>query len=151
MAVHIRLSRGGAKRAPFYKIVAADSRSPRDGKFIERLGHFNPMLPKDHQERLVMNTERVKYWVGVGAKPSDRVTKMMAEMGLCEKPAIPAQTKKSQPKAKAQERMKELAAKEAAKLEAEAAAKAEAEAAKAAPAAPAAPVAEETTEETAAE
>ncbi len=128
MAVHIRLSRGGAKRAPFYKIVAADSRSPRDGKFIERLGHFNPMLPKDHQERLVMNKERIQYWVGVGAKPSDRVTKMMAEMGMCEKPAIPAQTKKSQPKAKAQERMKEMAAKEAAKAEAAAAAKAEAEA-----------------------
>ncbi len=115
MAVHIRLSRGGAKKAPFYKIVAADSRAPRDGKFIEKLGHFNPMLPKDHSDRVILNTERVQYWVSVGAKPSDRVAKMMAEMGLCEKPAIPAHTKKSQPKAKAQERMKELAAKEAAK------------------------------------
>ena len=73
MAVRIRLSRGGSKKRPFYRVVAADQRAPRDGRFIEKLGTYNPLLPQDHEQRLVINEERVKYWLGVGA-PADRKT-----------------------------------------------------------------------------
>ncbi|MCW9034332.1 MAG: 30S ribosomal protein S16 [Alphaproteobacteria bacterium] len=107
MALKIRLSRSGAKKRPYYRIVVADIRSPRDGRFIEKIGRHNPMLPKDHEERIVIDEERVKYWLGVGAKPTDRVARFLAERGLVEKPAIPAQTKQHQPKAKAQERLRE--------------------------------------------
>ena len=72
MAVRIRLSRGGSKKRPFYRVVAADQRAPRDGRFIEKLGTYNPLLPQDHEQRLVINEERVKYWLGVG--PADRKT-----------------------------------------------------------------------------
>ena len=118
MSLRIRLSRGGTKKRPFYRVVIADSRSPRDGRFIERVGSYNPMLAKDHPDRVVLKEERVKHWLGVGARPSDRVARFCAEAGLMELPARPEQTKKPLPKAKAQERMKE--AEEAAKAAAEA-------------------------------
>lgn len=113
MSLKIRLARGGAKKRPFYRIVVADSRSPRDGRFIERIGSYNPMLPKDHADRVVIVEERVKHWLSVGAQPSDRVAHFLYQRKLGPKPAIPEQTKKNQPKAKAQERLK--AAAEAAK------------------------------------
>ncbi|MFN3076766.1 MAG: 30S ribosomal protein S16 [Alphaproteobacteria bacterium] len=115
MSLSIRLSRGGAKKRPFYRIVVADSRSPRDGRFIERLGSYNPMLPQDHAERVVLKEERIRYWIGVGAQPSDRVARFLGNAGIIAKVEAPQQTKRNQPKAKAQERLK---------AEAEAAAKA---------------------------
>ena len=120
MAVRIRLSRGGSKKRPFYRIVAADQRAPRDGRFIEKLGSYNPMLPQDHAERLVVDAEKVKAWIAKGAQPTDRLQKLFANLGLCAAPAIKAQPKKSAPKAKAVERMKEK--EEKAKAVAEAAA-----------------------------
>ena len=81
MALKIRLSRGGAKKRPFYKIVVAEALSPRDGKFIERLGSYNPMVSKDHAERLVLNVERAKYWLSKGAQPTLRVAKMLSSDG----------------------------------------------------------------------
>ncbi|MDA0675964.1 MAG: 30S ribosomal protein S16 [Proteobacteria bacterium] len=126
MSLRIRLSRGGAKKRPYYRIVVADSRMARDGRFIERLGSFNPMLAKDNPERLVVNAERVQHWLGVGALPSDRMARMLSGLGLVEAPTVPEQSKKSQPKAKAQERLK---------AQAEAQAAAQAAVAEAAPAA----------------
>ncbi len=120
MAVRIRLSRGGSKKRPFYRIVAADQRAPRDGRFIERLGSYNPMLPQDHAERLVVDAEKVKAWIAKGAQPTDRLQKLFANLGLCAAPAVKEQPKKSAPKAKAVERMKEK--EEKAKAAAEAAA-----------------------------
>ena len=130
MSLKIRLTRAGAKKRPFYRIVVANSRDPRDGRFIERVGRYDPMLAKDHAERVVLNTERVKHWLSVGAQPSDRVAKFCADAGLMEARPHAEQTKKNQPKAKAQERLKaeaEAAAK-AAEEAAAAAAEAEAEA-----------------------
>ena len=158
MALKIRLSRGGAKKRPFYHVVIADSRSPRDGKFIERVGTYNPMVAKDHAERLTLKEERIKYWMGVGALPTDRVARFFASAGLMEAPTRFEQTTQQLPKAKALERVKENAeaaiakaeAAEAAKVEAAEAAKAAAEAAKAAAEAPA-PVEEAPAEEAAAE
>ncbi len=106
MSLRIRLARGGAKKRPFYRIVIADSRSPRDGRFIEKIGTYNPMVPRDHPERLNLNQERAKHWLSVGATPSDRVARFLGQVELMPVPAIPQQTKKNQPKAKAQERMK---------------------------------------------
>ncbi len=125
MALKIRLSRGGAKKRPFYHVVVADSRSPRDGRFIERVGTYNPMVPKDHAERLTLKEERIQYWMGVGALPTDRVARFLADAGLGEKPSVPEQTKQHLPKAKAQERMKEAEEAKAAAVEAAAAAPAE--------------------------
>lgn len=139
MSVKIRLARGGSTHRPFHKIVVAESRAPRDGAFIERIGSYNPMLPRDHEARVVLDVERAKYWISKGAQPSDRIARILADLGVGKKPAIPEQTKKNQPRAKAQERMKEEAEKKAA---AEAAAKEAEEAAKAAAEAPA-PAAEE--------
>lgn len=116
----IRMTRHGAKKRPYYHIVVADSRSPRDGRFIERIGSYNPMLEKDNPERVKLNEERVKYWVGVGAQPSDRVARFMFEKNLGAKPKINETPKKSAPKAKAQERLK--AAAEAAEAASKAAA-----------------------------
>jgi small subunit ribosomal protein S16 len=129
MSLKIRLSRGGAKKRPFYKIVLADSHSPRDGKFLERLGTYNPMLPQDHAERLVMKEERIKHWLSVGAQPTDRVARFFTQAGyIAEKPR-PAQNKQTLPKAKAQERLKEQEkAREAAAAAAAKAAEAPAEA-----------------------
>ncbi len=125
MAVRIRLSRGGSKKRPFYRIVAADQRAPRDGRFIERLGSYNPMLPKDHADRLVVDAEKVKSWLSKGAQPTERLQKLLSGLGLCAAPVIKDQPKKSAPKAKAVERMKEK--EEKAKAAAEAAASASAE------------------------
>lgn len=107
MSLRIRLSRGGAKKRPFYRIVVADSRKPRDGRYIERLGTYNPMVAKDHPERLNINDERIKYWIGVGAKPSDRVTRFLSDQGIVDKLTIHEQTKQHLPRAKTLERMKE--------------------------------------------
>ncbi len=107
MSLKIRLSRGGAKKRPFYNIVVADSRSPRDGRFIEKIGFYNPMVAKDHPDRIRLDSDRAKHWLSVGAKPSDRLTRFFAAEGLVAERKIPEQTKKNQPKAKAQERMKE--------------------------------------------
>ena len=107
MAVKIRLARGGAKKRPYYRIVVADVRAPRDGRFIEKVGAYNPMVPKDHPDRLTLNEERIKYWLSTGAQPTDRVARFLGELGLVEKRAIPEQTKKNQLKAKAKERLEE--------------------------------------------
>ena len=125
MALKIRLARAGAKKRPFYKIVVADSRSPRDGRFIERIGSYDPMLPQDNEKRLVVVEERAKHWLSVGAMPSDRVARMLSKKGLCAAPAIPTnQTKKDKPRAKTLERMKEAAGAAAAAAAAPAEAKA---------------------------
>ncbi|MCW5770245.1 MAG: 30S ribosomal protein S16 [Rhodospirillaceae bacterium] len=110
MSLKIRLARAGAKKRPFYKIVVADSRSPRDGRFIERIGSYNPMLQQGDEKRVLIDEARAKHWLGVGAQPTDRVARMFGAKGVVAVPAIPAnQTKKNQPKAKAQERMKAAA------------------------------------------
>ena len=132
MAMKIRLARGGSKKRPFYAIVAADSRMPRDGRFIEKLGTYNPMLPKDSEERVKMNMERVKYWLGEGAQPTDRVSRMLEAAGELPKKDR-NNPKKGTPGKAAQERAEEKAAKAAAAAEA-AAAPAEEPAAEEAPA-----------------
>ena len=131
MATKIRLARGGSKKRPFYRIVIADERAPRDGNFIEKIGNFNPMVPKDHKERVVISKERAEHWLKVGAQPTERVQKILAELGMMDAPKVTEKSKKHLPKAKAQERIK---AKEEAALKAAEEAKAAAEAAKAAPA-----------------
>ncbi|MCZ6741857.1 MAG: 30S ribosomal protein S16, partial [Alphaproteobacteria bacterium] len=125
MALKIRLSRGGAKKRPFYRIVVADSRKPRDGRFIERVGHYDPMLPRDDPKRVVLNEERLRHWLGQGAQPSHRVALFLSKADIMAKPAIPGQTKQHLPRAKTLERIKEAeeaaaAAAEAAKAKAEA-------------------------------
>ncbi len=85
MAMKIRLARGGSKKRPFYRIVAADSRMPRDGRFIEKLGTYNPLLPKDSEDRVKMDMERVQYWLGQGAQPTDRIARMLEAAGVREK------------------------------------------------------------------
>ena len=127
MATKMRLARGGSKKRPFYRIVIADERAPRDGNFIEKIGNFNPMVPKDHKERVVISKERAEHWLKVGAQPTDRVQRILADLGMMDAPKITEKTKKHLPKAKAQERTK---AKEEAALKAEEDAKAAAEAAK---------------------
>ena len=107
MAVMIRLTRGGSKKRPFYRIVAADNRSPRDGRFIERLGHYNPMAKTDDPQRVVLQEDRVREWLRVGAQPTDRVRRFLVNAGIVEQKPVPESPKKSAPKAKAQERMKE--------------------------------------------
>lgn len=131
MALKIRLARGGAKKRPYYRIVVAEASSPRDGRFVERLGSYNPMVPKDHPERLTLDGERAIYWMSKGAKPTDRVAKMMAGLGLIAAPEIREQPKKSAPGKKRQEREAEAAAAAAEAAEAAAAAAAEAAAAEA--------------------
>ncbi len=126
MALKIRLTRQGAKKRPFYRIVVAEGSSPRDGRYIERLGTYNPMLPKDDDNRVSLNVERIKHWVSVGAKPSDRVAGFMAAEGLGEKP-VRNNPEKAKPKAKAQERLREQEEAKAAAKEAEAEAAAAAE------------------------
>ena len=118
MALKIRLARGGTKKRPFYRIVVAEASAPRDGRHVERVGTYNPMVPKDHDQRLVLKNERITYWLGQGAQPTERVQKMLASAGLTEAPVIREQPKKSAPGKKRAER--EAAAAEAA-AEAEAA------------------------------
>ena len=112
MALKIRLARGGAKKRPFYRIVVAEASAPRDGRYVERVGTYNPMVPKDHDQRLVLKNERITYWLGQGAQPTERVQKMLASAGLTEAPVIREQPKKSAPGKKRAER--EAAAAEAA-------------------------------------
>jgi len=124
MPVRIRLSRGGAKKRPFYRIVVADSRRSRDGKFIDQVGTYNPMLPKDSPERIKIDVEKAKNWMAKGAQPSDRVIVFLSNLGVVEKPVITEKTKKHLPKKKAQERLaavkeKEKADKAAAEVPAE--------------------------------
>jgi small subunit ribosomal protein S16 len=152
MALKIRMSRGGAKKRPFYRIVVADSRMPRDGRFIEKIGTYNPLLPKDHDQRLILDTERAKYWLGQGAQSSDRVARFLDAAGLLTR--TPRNNpEKGKPGAKALERIAEAEeAKRAAEEAATAAAEAPAEEAPAeeAPAAEA-PAAEAPAEEAPAE
>ncbi len=123
MAMKIRLARGGSKKRPFYRIVASDSRMPRDGRFIEKLGTYNPLLPKDSEERVKMNIERVQYWLGEGAQPTDRISRMLEAAGVLDKKER-NNPKKGEPGQKAKDRIEEKAAKAAAAAE-EAAAPAE--------------------------
>ncbi len=118
MAVKIRLARRGSKKRPFYHIVVANSRDPRDGNFIEKVGTYNPMLEKGDEKKITLVTDRVKYWLSTGAQPTDRVARFLGDTGLMEKYTIKTQPKKSAPKAKAQERAKQLAEKAAAAAEA---------------------------------
>lgn len=118
MAVKIRLARRGSKKRPFYHIVVANSRDPRDGNFIEKVGAYNPMLEKGDEKKITLVTERIKYWLSTGAQPTDRVARFLGDAGLMEKYTIKTQPKKSVPKAKAQERAKQLAEKAAAAAEA---------------------------------
>lgn len=141
MALSIRLSRGGSKKRPYYRIVVADARSPRDGKFIEKIGNYNPLLAKDAENRIVLDAERAKYWLSNGAQPTDRVARFLDLAGVRER-AARNNPNKGKPGEKATERAEERAEK----------LKAQEEAAAAAAAAPApaedeaAPAAEETTE-----
>jgi len=117
MAIKIRLARGGSKKRPFYRIVAADSRMPRDGRYIEKLGTYNPLLPKDSEERVKMDMERVQYWLGQGAQTTDRASRFPAAAGVVEKKER-ANLKKGEPGTKAKERAEEKAAKAAEAAEA---------------------------------
>ena len=109
MSLKIRLARGGAKKRPFYSIVVADARSPRDGRFIEKLGIYNPMLERGHADRVRLKEERVRHWLGVGAQPTERVARFLGDAGIVEKPRLRETPVKSAPKAKAQARAKEAA------------------------------------------
>ena len=137
MAIALRLSRGGAKKRPYYRIVAADSRYPRDGRYLEQIGTYNPLLAKDDEKRVQLNEDRAKYWLGVGAQPSDRVARFLDAAGIRER-AARNNPNKAEPGEKAKERAEEKAAKEA-------------EAAEALKAAEEAPAEEETKEEAPAE
>lgn len=141
MALKIRLSRAGSKKRPYYHIVVADVRSPRDGRYVERIGAYNPMLGKDDENRVKLDTERAQYWLGTGAQPTDRVERFLDAAGLLKR-TPKNNPKKAEPGQKAKERIQE-------KLDAEEAAKAAAEEAANAPAEEA--PAEEAAEETAAE
>ena len=112
MAMKIRLARGGSKKRPFYRIVAADSRMPRDGRFIEKLGTYNPLLPKDSEERVKMDMERVQYWLDQGAQPTDRISRFLEAAGVLEKKER-ANLQKGEPGQKAKDRAEAKAAKAA--------------------------------------
>ena len=110
MGLKIRLSRAGAKKRPYYHIVIADSRSPRDGRFLEKVGSYNPMLPADHADRVRLQAERIQHWMSEGALPTDRVARFLGHAGLAPMPVFPEQPKQSAPKKKAQERAAAAAA-----------------------------------------
>ena len=133
MALKLRLARGGSKKRPFYSIVVADVRAPRDGRFIEKIGTFNPLLPKDSDQRVVLDTERAQHWIGHGAKPTDKVLRFLDEAGLLKREPR-NNPKKALPGKKAQERIEEKKAKEEEAAEAARAAEEEAKAAAEAPA-----------------
>ena len=118
MALTIRMSRQGRKKLAHYTIVVADSRAARDGRYIEKLGSYTPYLPSDHAMRLVLNTDRIKHWLSVGAQPSERVAIFLGKAGVIDMPKYTTRPKKSAPKAKAQERAKERAEKAAKAAEA---------------------------------
>lgn len=149
MATSIRLSRGGSKKRPYYRIVVADARAPRDGKFIEKIGTYNPLLGKDDEKRVVLDGDRAKHWLSVGAQPTDRVARFLDAAGVRER-AARSNPNKAKPGEKATERAEERAEKLKAAEEAEAEAKAAAAAPKEEPAAEEAP-ADAPAEETAAE
>ncbi len=109
MGLKIRLARAGAKKRPYYHIVVADSRSPRDGRFIERLGSYNPMLPAEHADRVRLQNERIQHWLSEGALATERVARFLGKAGLAPMPEYREQPKQSAPKKKAQERAKEAA------------------------------------------
>lgn len=109
MSLKIRLSRGGAKKRPFYRVVVADSRMPRDGRFIEKLGTFDPLKPKDDAARLVLDAEKAKAWIAKGAQPTDRVARLLDTLGVMKREAR-NNSEKSKPKKKAQERAAAAAA-----------------------------------------
>jgi len=152
MALSMRLSRGGSKKRPYYKIVVADARAPRDGKFIERIGSYNPQLPKDSAERMILDTERAKHWLAAGAQPSDRVARFLDVAGVKER-KVKNNPNKGEPGQKAKDRAEDKATKLAEAEEAAAAAAAapapepevveEVAAEEAAPAVEEAPAAEE--------
>jgi small subunit ribosomal protein S16 len=124
MSVSLRLARGGSKKRPYYKIVASNSRSPRDGKYLEQIGTYNPLLAKDDENRVRLTEDRVRYWLGVGAQPTDRVARMLDKAGIKER-APTNNPKKGEPGQKAKDRAEDRAAKlaeaaEAAKTAAEA-------------------------------
>ena len=121
MSLKIRLSRAGAKKRPFYRVVVADTRSPRDGRFLERLGTYDPMLPKDHPERVRLNVERIRHWLDVGALPSDRVARFLGAAEIIPMPTQRNNPQKGQPRAKALERQTARAEKAAAAASAPAA------------------------------
>lgn len=150
MAIALRLSRGGAKKRPYYRIVAADSRRARDGKYLEQIGTYNPLLAKDDPERVKLNEDRIRYWLGVGAQPSDRVARFLDVAGIREREARNNPVK-GEPGENAKERAEEKVAKIAAAEEAKKAAEEEAKAAAAAPVAEEAPAEEAPAEEAAAE
>lgn len=112
MSLKIRLARGGSKKRPYYHVVVADARSPRDGRFIAVVGHWNPMLPKDSEQRIVLDAEAIKAWAAKGAQPTDRVLRFMAEAGLAEREAR-NNPNKAKPGKRAQERAAEKAQKAA--------------------------------------
>ncbi|MCP9222974.1 30S ribosomal protein S16 [Erythrobacter sp. LQ02-29] len=150
MAISLRLSRGGAKKRPYYRIVAADSRKPRDGAYLEQIGTYNPLLAKDDEKRVQLNEDRARYWLGVGAQPSDRVARFLDAAGVKERTAR-NNPNKAEPGEKAKERAEEKAAKAAEAEEARKAAEEEANAPAEEAAAEEAPAAEEgAAEETAA-
>ena len=124
MAMKIRLARGGSKKRPHYSIVAADSRMPRDGRFIEKLGTYNPLLPKDSEERVKMDAERVQHWLGQGAQPTDRVSRMLEAAGVLEK-KVRSNPNKGTPGKAAEERAQSKLDKAAAAADAAAAPKEE--------------------------
>lgn len=121
MALSMRLSRGGSKKRPYYKIVVADARAPRDGKFIERIGSYNPQLPKDSAERMILDTERAKHWLAAGAQPSDRVARFLDVAGVKER-KVKNNPNKGEPGQKAKDRAEDKATKLAEAEEAAAAA-----------------------------
>jgi small subunit ribosomal protein S16 len=110
MGLKIRLARAGAKKRPYYHIVVADSRCPRDGRFIEQLGSYNPMLPSDHADRVRLKDERIKHWLDQGALATDRVAKFLGKAGVAPMPPIPQQTKQAAMKKKSAERAAAAAA-----------------------------------------
>src|SRR5688500_10387245 len=124
MAVAIRLSRGGNKRRPYYRIVVSDSRRPRDGKYLEQIGTYNPLLAKDDEKRVKLDEDRARYWLGVGAQTSDRVARFLDAAGIKER-TTRNNPKKAEPGEKAKERVEERAAKALAAEEAANAAKEE--------------------------
>lgn len=113
MAMKIRLARGGSKKRPHYAIVATDSRMPRDGRFIEKLGTYNPLLPKDSEDRVKMDMDRVQHWLGLGAQPTDRVARFLEAAGVREK-TTRANPNKGEPGKAAKDRAEKRAAREAA-------------------------------------
>lgn len=144
MSTKIRLSRAGAKKRPYYRVVVADVRSPRDGKFLERVGSYSPLLPKTDPNRVKINADRVRYWLDHGALPTERVARFLGEAEIIPMPAQRNSPQKSKPKAKAQERLR--AAEEAEKATAEAPVEAAAPAEETTPAGEAAPAEEPSAE-----